>query len=81
MCGTTCGRSAVEAAASRRRRCSRRHAAGAGRRRRFGYISVPPPRSTDRVGSAPVGGSPKPGGRCDTLGSCRQVPGRRFRVT
>ena len=81
MCGRTCGHSAVEAAASCRGRCSRCDAAGAGRRCRFGYNSVPPPRSVDHVGSAPVGGGPKPGGRCDTLGSCRQVPGRRFKVT
>ena len=81
MCGRTCGRSAVEAAASRRGRCSCYNATGAGRRRRFGYISVPPPRSVIRVGSAPARGGPKPGGRRDTLGSCRQVRGRRFRVT
>ena len=81
MCGRTCGRSAVEAAASHHGRCSRCDAAGAGRRRRFGYISVPPTRSLGRAGSAPVGGGSKPGWRCVTPGICCQVPGRRFRVT
>ena len=81
MCGRTCGCSAVEAVASHHGWCSHFSAAGAGRRRRFGCISVPPPRSVGRAGSAPVGGDPKPGGHCVTMGRCRQVPGRRFRVT
>ena len=81
MCGRTCGRSAMEAAASHHGRCSRFSAAGAGRRGRFGCIIVPPPRFVGRVESAQVGGGPKPGGHSVTLGSCRQVPGRRFRAT
>ena len=81
MCGRTCGRSAVEAAASHHGRCSRCSAAGAASWRRFGCISVPLPRSVGRVGSAPVGGGPKPGGHCVTLDRCRQVPGKRFKVT
>ena len=80
-CGRTCGRSAVEAGVSHHGRCSRCGAADAGRQRRFGCISVPLPRSVGRVGSVPVGGGPKLGGHCVTLGSCRQVPGRRFRAT
>ena len=79
--GRTCGRSAVVAAASRRRRYSRSDATGAGRRRWFGYINVPPPHSAGRVGSVQVGGGLKRGGRYGTLGRCRQVPGRQFRVT
>ena len=81
MCGRTCGRSAVEAAASRRGRCSRCDAAGAGRWCRSGCIRVRAPHSVGRVGSVPVGGGLKPGGRYGTLGSCRQVHGGRSRVT
>ena len=80
MSGRTYGGSAVVAAASRGR-CSRCGATGVGRRRRFGYISVPPPRSAGRVGSVQVGGGLKRGGRYGTLGRCRQVPGRQSRVT
>ena len=80
MCGRTFGRSAVVAAPSRRARCSLCNATGAERRRRFGYISVPPPHSAGRVGSAPVGGGLKRGGRYGTLGRCRRVPGRQSRV-
>ena len=81
MCGKTCGRSALEAAASHHGWCSRCSDAGAERRCRFGCISVPLPRSVGPVGSAPVGGGPKAGGHCVTLGTSHQVPRRRFRAT
>ena len=81
MCGRTCGRSAVQAAASDHGRCSGCSAAGAASWRRFGCIGVPLPRSMGRVGSALIGGGPKPRGHCVTLGRCRQVLGRQFRAT
>ena len=45
MCGRTCGRSAVQAAASHHGRCSRYSDVGAASWRRFGCMSVPVLRS------------------------------------
>ena len=81
MCGRTCGPSSVMAAASCRGRCFRLDATGAGRGRRFGYSSVPLPHSAGRVGSVPVGGGLKQGGRYGTLGSYHRVTGEQSRVT